>query len=295
VNMFDVSVSLPSHVLVASLVPVAEAPVYEPVMAVESQQSRPVDKLATVLKDLGADRWEVPLEVRNALVRLVTRKLDAFSAGDHDLGRTSLVMHEIDVGDARPSKQRVRRIPFGAAREFVEKETGKHLEAGVIRHSASPWSSPIVLAKQKGRDVRFCVDYRRLNAVTKHDAFPLPRLDETLERFAGADVFSSLDMRLAFHQVLVRPEDQQKTAFVTHQRLFEYVFMLFGACNAPATFQRLMSLVLSELVVRICLAYLDDVVVFSTGFEAHLERLETVFDSFILHGLKLKASKCKFL
>ena len=108
-----------------------------------------------------------------------------------------------------------------------------------------------------------CVDYRRLNSVTKFDYFPLPRLDEALDAFAGATIFSSLDLAMAHHQVPVKPSDVEKTAFITHVGLFEMQKMFFGLCNAPSTYQRLMAGVLQGLIGCICLAYLDDVIVFS--------------------------------
>ena len=110
-----------------------------------------------------------------------------------------------------------------------------------------------------------CVDYRRINKATKFDCFLLLRLDEALDAFAGSTVFSSLDLTMAYHQVPVAPSDVEKTAFITHVELFEMVKMPFWLCNAPSTYQRLMSIVLRGLISRICLAYLDDVIVFSRG------------------------------
>ena len=138
-----------------------------------------------------------------------------------------------------------------------------------------------------------CVDYRRLNAATKFDCFPLPRLDEALDAFAGCVVFSSLDLAMAYHQVPVEPADVEKTAFITHVGLFEMTKMPFGLCNAPSTYQRLMSVVLQGLIGRICLAYLDDVIVFSKLRSRHIDDLRQVFARIFAAGLKLKPSKCQ--
>ena len=117
------------------------------------------------------------------------------------------------------------------------------------------------MVKKKDGSWLMCVDYRRVNAATKFDCFPLPRLDEALDAVAKCSVFSSLDLAMAYHQVPVAPFDVEKTAFITHAGLFEMTKMPFVLCNAPSTYQRLMSIVLRGLMTRICLAYLDDVIV----------------------------------
>ena len=170
--------------------------------------------------------------------------LDVFAESDSDVGTTSLAFHEIDAADTRPLRQPVRRLPYGEVREAVVKEIEKLTNAGIARPSTSPWASPVVLVRKKDGGWRMCVDYRRLKTVTKFDCFPLPRLDEALDAFVGATVFSSLDLAMAYHPVPVRPTDVEKTAFITHVGLFEMAKMLFGLCNAQSTYQRLMISVL---------------------------------------------------
>ena len=128
--------------------------------------------------------------------------------------------------------------------------------------------------------------------MTKFDCFPLQRLDETLDEFAGATVFSSLDLAMAYHQVPVKPSDVEKTAFITHVCLYEMQIMPFGLCNALSTYQRLTTGVLQGLIGRICLAYLDDVIAFSKKRTEHAGDLRAVFDRIRAAGLKLKPSKC---
>ena len=140
---------------------------------------------------------------------------------------------------------------------------------------------------------RMCVDYCRLNSVTKFDCFPLPRLDEALDAFAGANVFSSLDFAMAYHQVPVKPANVEKTAFITHVGFYEMMKMPFGLCHAPSTYQRLMMSVLQGLIGRICLAYLNDVIVFSKRRDEQVNDLPAVLDRICDAGLKLKPAKCK--
>eukprot|EP00731_Ephydatia_muelleri_P031170 Em0022g684a len=135
------------------------------------------------------------------------------------------------------------------------------LRDDVIQPSSSPWASPIVLATKKDGSPRFCVDYRKLNEVTQKDAYPLPQIDETLETLAESQLFSTLDLASGYWQVELGSVDRQKTAFCTAEGLYKFKVMPFGLCNAPATFERLMSMVLSGLQWSSCLVYLDDIIV----------------------------------
>ncbi|GFW18442.1 hypothetical protein TNCV_1184701 [Trichonephila clavipes] len=126
----------------------------------------------------------------------------------------------------------------------------------VIKPSSSPCASPIVLVRKKDGSTRFCVDYRRLNDVTKKDSYPLPRIDDTLDTLAGNTWSSTLDLKSGYWQVELHPEDKEKTAFTTGQGLWQFKVMPFGLCNAPATFERLMETVLGGLLYEACLVYL---------------------------------------
>ena len=207
------------------------------------------------------------------------------------LGRTDLVKHRIDVGDARPIKQPSRRLPI-SDQEIVNAEVERLLEEGLIEPSDSPWSSPVVLTTKKDGTPRLCVDLRRVNNVTRKDAYPLPNIQECLDSLSGAKWFCSLDLACGFWQVEVDERDQDKTAFVTKKGLFQWKVVPFGLCNAPATFERLMEKVLRGLQWQICNLFIDDLVVHGRTFEEMMANLQAVFDRINAAGLRHKPSKC---
>jgi hypothetical protein len=231
------------------------------------------------------------LDQSEAVKTLLREYGDIFSKDDSDLGRTGLVRHEISTGEAKPIKQPPRRLPIHQRSE-AEQQIKDMLERRVIEESNSPWSSPIVLVKKKDGSTRFCVDYRRLNEVTHKDAYPLPKIDESLDGLSGSQWFSTLDLAAGYWQVEVDPNDRPKTAFTTGTGLFQFRVMPFGLCNAPSTFERLMENVLKGLQWDTCLIYLDDLIIHSVTFDNQICRLREVFDRLRMANLILKPKKC---
>lgn len=152
---------------------------------------------------------------------------DIFSRSDSDLGITDLVKHSIDTGNTKPIKQPPRRLPLAYAEE-ERKIISQMEENGIIRKSRSPWASPLCLVVKKNGKVRPCVDYRKLNAVTNPDAFPLTRVQDCLDAVAGAKYFSTFDLTSGYHQVPMEESSIPKTAFVTKYGLYEFLSMPFG-------------------------------------------------------------------
>ena len=217
---------------------------------------------------------------------------DIFSLDDNELGCTSQVKHNIKVTNDEPFKERFQRIPPPLLEE-VRTHVNDMLQAGAIRPSSSPWCNAVVLVWKKDGGLHFCIDFRKLNARTKKDSYPLPRIQEMLESLEGSHIFSSFNFKLGFWQVEMDEASKQYTAFtVGLLGFFECKCMPFGLCNTPVTFQRLMQNCLGELNLTYCLIYLDDVIMFSTDEDDHLHRMRVIFDRFRAEHLKLKPSKC---
>ena len=214
-----------------------------------------------------------------------------FSRTEGDLGTTQMVKHRIETGNVLPIRQQPRcTSPW--KHDEIERQVADLLHQGRVTESSSPWSSPVVLVTKKDGSQRLCVDYRQLNAATVKDAFPLPRVDDSLSALSGSRWFSTLDLASCYWQVAMDASTKEKAASVTSSGLYEWNIMPFGLCNAPSTFARLMELVLKGLHRKICLIYLDDVIVMAPTFEEELERLKQVFERLAHAGLKLKPKKC---
>ncbi|CAM4708791.1 unnamed protein product [Caretta caretta] len=166
------------------------------------------------------------------------------------------------------------------------------LQMGVIRPSGSAWASPVVLVPKPDGEIRFCVDYRKLNAVTRPDNYPMPRTDELLEKLGRAQFISTLDLTKGYWQVPLDESAKERSAFTTHLGLYESNVLPFGLRNAPATFQRLVDGLLAGLG-EYAVAYLDDVAIFSDSWADHLEHLQKVLERIREAGLTVKAKKCQ--
>ena len=258
----------------------------KPSLSVEEHK----EKLMATLDLSGLDHW--PKEKAGCAHELLMEYHDIFSLDDNKLGCASQVKHTIKVTDDEPFKEQFQHIPPPLLEE-VQTHVNDMLQAGAIRPSSSPWCNAVVLVWKKDSGLCFCIDFRKLNARTKKDSYPLPRIQETLESLEGSRIFSSFDFKLGFWQVEMDEASKQYTAFtVGSLGFFECEHMPFGLCNTPTTFQRLMQNCLSELNLTYCLIYLDNVITFSTDEDDHLRHMRVIFDRFRAEHLKLKPSKC---
>ena len=214
-----------------------------------------------------------------------------FSRGPGDLGRTSLVQHDIITRPGAPVKQPPRRMA-GEKQRSADQQIRESLQSGIATRSHSSWASPIVMVRKKDGTYRLCIDYRALNSRTITDAYPLPRIQDTLDTLATAKWFSTLDLASGYWQVELTPRARRAAAFCTRNGLFQWNVMPFGLCNAPATFQRLMDRVLAGMQWETCLVYLDDIIVLAKDVPEMLKRLGQVFQRLKHANLKLKPTKC---
>ena len=238
----------------------------------------------------GVKLYGVHPDYMSEVKSLLYRRREAFSHGPYDLGKCDLIPHEIRLSDPRPVNLPHRRI----APHLIQEVREQLVDRGIIQKSSSSYASPVVPIRKKDRSLRFCIDYRQLNERTTKDAFPLPKIEESLEALLGAKVFTSLDLSQGYFQLTMHPNSIPYTAFRVPWRLFEFTRLPQGLCTSPGTFQRVMEFIFGDMNMLQLLLYLDDVLVFASSYEEHITRLDEVLRRLVEAGLKLNGKKCKF-
>lgn len=260
----------------------------------ESQAKIDSNKTVTELGIKLSDN-ELTEEQKQRLAELIIENKKLFAKSLKDLPGTTLVHHRIDTGDNPPQRTRCYRYPPRAKQE-IDKQIDDMLEAGIIEPSESMWGAPIVLVKKKSGEFRMCVDFRKLNSVTKQINFPLPDLQDVVDAMSEAHpkYFSVLDLKSGFYQIPLSPDTKEKTTFVSHSGQYNFLRLPMGMTNAPISFQILMTKVLKGQNFKNLLCYVDDVIIFSKSFEEHLKHLKEVFYRLDNADLRLHPEKCKF-
>ncbi|KAL0172150.1 hypothetical protein M9458_032461, partial [Cirrhinus mrigala] len=243
---------------------------------------------STILATLPTYLSYLSEEHRNDVVKLINKYPTLF----HDIpSQTNVLVHDIDVGQSTPIKQHAYRVN-PCKRQVMRDEVEYLVRNGFAVASQSPWSSPCILVPKSDGSLRFCTDFRKVNSITKADSFPLPRVEDCVDRVGSSRYVTKLDLLKGYWQVPLTPRASEISAFVTPDAFMQYTVMAFGMRNAPATFQRLMQTVLSE--IQNCEVYLDDVVVYSMSWEDHLSTLNSVLKRLAEASLTLNLSKCEF-
>jgi hypothetical protein len=209
------------------------------------------------------------------------------------VAQLNLGVHKIETYNSNPIAVQRYRVSMHEEKELEELITD-YLKKGIIRKSKSPWNAPCVLVKKKNGKLRLCVDYRKLNEVTKKDKYPMPIIEDILFSFGKAAYFSKLDALSGYHQIDMNPDDIEKTAFSCKLGSFEFLKMPFGLVNGPATFQRVMDEILRDELGKFVQVYLDDVKVCSENIEQHRKHLDIILKKIKEAGLELNKDKCEF-
>jgi len=238
-------------------------------------------------------------EEKTAIIKLCREFSDIFYEPNTKLSFTSKIKHEIKTTDEIPVHTKSYRYPY-VHKEEVRKQINEMLEKNIIRPSSSPWSSPIWIVPKKmdasGKQKwRIVVDYRKINEKTISDRYPIPNINDILDKLGRAQYFSTLDLASGFHQIEMEETSIGKTAFNVENGHYEYLRMPFGLKNAPSTFQRVMDEVLKDVQNKICMVFMDDIIVFSSGLEEHIKNLKLIFQKLRDANLKIQVDKCEFL
>ena len=231
--------------------------------------------------------------------QLLTKAVDTlmefwdFFSHDGSFGKTDLIEHKIITEDVPPIKSKYRP-PNPALEENLREQLKLWLDNDVIEPAESPWSFNLVAAKKKGGKIRWCVDWRRLNDITKKDTFPMPSVQDNITRLAGSKIFSAVDMEGAFHCINLNKADREKTAFATPFGSFQQKRLGFGLTNGPPTYCRLVERVLRDIPPYMAIGFLDDAVIHSTDIASHFVHLRKTLSAYRAAGLKLSPKKCTF-
>ncbi|EYC28494.1 hypothetical protein Y032_0007g3255 [Ancylostoma ceylanicum] len=250
-----------------------------------------------------ADRWRILVELLNQnksetklddeFEKVLHNYQDVFAVNEQELTQTPLVEHNIETGASPPIRQKARPIPL-ATRVELRKILADLEDRNIIEPSKSSWSSPIVLVQKKDGSLRLCVDYRKLNQVTRLDGHPLPTIDTILQNLKDKKYFSTLDLSSGYWQVKLAESAKEKSAFATTEGLYQFKVLPFGLASSPAEFQRLMMMVLGPLLGDEVSCYLDDIIVATASRERHIEVLSEVLERLRQACLKLNPKKCIF-
>ena len=245
--------------------------------------------------DIDLDNADLTEDQKHDILTLVGKNRDVFAKSISELGRTNLHYHRIETGDALPIKQRFyRHSPV--ARDEVDRQIKEMLENDIIEESTSPWHSPVVVVRKKNGQFRLAIDYRKINTLTPQMTFPLPRLDDVLDTIgeAKSQIFTSLDLASSFWQIPLDPATADRSSFITPKGIYQFKRVPYGLRNSATALSLVMSEVLRDLNWKICLLYVDDILILSKDFQTHLDHLSQVLERLRKANLTLKPEKCQF-
>jgi hypothetical protein len=238
---------------------------------------------------------DLTAEQRTELLVVLRKNLSAFAVSKVDIGMCDIVVHEIDTGSAKPVKLKPYRLSYAEEQE-AHRQIAELVAAGRVKPCNSPWAFPVVMVPKKdGVSLRMCIDYRALNKVTKPWSYPLPYIQDVLERLGKSSFFAVCDVLWGFWNVPIRECDKDKTAFVTRAGQWRFEVMPFGLINAPATFQCLMNTLFDRNVFQNFLeVFIDDLCIHGSSWDEFVKSVDVVLAKLIEGKLKLSSEKCLF-
>ena len=288
INNSNQHVNFPKGMKIGHLEPPIDELTQIPINSATTQQMLP----ETVKPDsFTPPKYQLDSTIQQQLDNLLRTFKDQFAKDEATIGTTLLTQMSIDTGDSDPVSQK----PYPVAMKhynWVKEEIDKLLEAGVIRNSHSSWLAPIIVVPKGDGGKRLIIDYRALNKVMRKFIWPMPKVEDIFSQLNGAKYFSTLDLRAGYHHIGLTTDSIPKTAFKSPFGKYEYVKVPFGLAQAPAYFQELMTGVLKDL--PFAMAYLDDIIIYSSTPEEHLQHIKTVFEKLCHAKLSIKLSKCHF-
>ena len=233
-------------------------------------------------------------EEREAVLQMLEDHSETISKGEFDIGEAKGTPHWIELTSEAPIWMKPRKFSEPVNRE-IERQCQELLGLGLIEHSESPFSAAIVpVNKRDNTGLRMCVDYRRLNAVTKTEKFPMPNLTDLVYRAGGVRYFTKLDVTKGYYHVPLEEGSRKYTAFSTHQNHYQFKTLSFGLKNSGIAFQRCMQQILAQCCSKDVMCYIDDILITSSDFETHLTLVGKVLQTLARNGMKVKLSKCEF-
>lgn len=259
-------------------------------LTVDQPSNNKPDPLTMDMLKIGSETTD---KQRQLLLNLVNEYRDCFALNVSELGTSTISEMHITLTDSSPVSYKPYRLPY-SERIVVQKLVNELLENNIVKESNSSYASPIVLVKKKNNDYRLCVDYRALNKKTVKDSYPMPVIDDQLDRLNGKRFFTSLDLKSGYYQIPMATDSTHMTAFVTPDGHFEYTRMPFGLVNAPAVFQHMINKALGKDRFDLALPYMDDILTPATDVDEGMEKLRKIFDCLRKAGLTLNIEKCFF-
>ena len=290
-NLSSREIELPCFTIIATISGVSNSNSYSCTMTTKESENKQTNPVTENKREIDLSNTTLDDEQSKIVKALFQRHQNLFETTKRKT--VAHAYHEIDTGTEKPIHNAPNRVGF-KEKEYIQQQVTEMLENNIIQPSFSPWSSRIVLVKKKDGKLRFCIDYRGLNSITKKDVYPLPRIDDSLAMLQKGKFFTTLDLYAGYWQIPLDPKSKEKTAFATDSGLYEFNVMPFGLCNAPATFQRFMDATLAGLKWKNLIVYMDDIIIFSNNFDAHVADLEEVFSRLENANITLNYNKCAF-